>query len=106
MVDLRNEQLIEIKSVPKLLPCRPSGKRVHISAVYRWISRGVRGVRLETIAIGGTRYTSIEAIERFSARLDDPTPWQPSTAVAPPRQRTREQQRASEAAARILGLPQ
>lgn len=30
---------------------------------------GVRGVRLEAVTIGGTTYTSREAIQRFSERL-------------------------------------
>jgi hypothetical protein len=38
---------------------------VHVATVHRWRLRGVRGVRLETIAIGGLRYTSREALERF-----------------------------------------
>jgi len=45
---------------------RPNGKRVHISAVYRWVQRGIKGVRLEAIRIGGTTYTSREALQRFA----------------------------------------
>jgi hypothetical protein len=39
---------------------------LHVSTVWRWQLRGVRGVRLETILLGGTRYTSHEALERFT----------------------------------------
>lgn len=103
MIDLKHEQLIEIRSVPRHLPKRPSGKRIHISAVYRWISRGVRGITLESIVIGGTRYTSIEALERFSEQLSAG----PSRQSGPPtttRRRIREQERAAREAAKILGL--
>jgi hypothetical protein len=40
---------------------------LHVSTVWRWQLRGVRGVRLETILLGGTRYTSHEALERFTS---------------------------------------
>lgn len=52
----------------KALPPR-NGKRVHISTLYRWTTRGVRGVRLETLPLGGTLATSREALERFFAEL-------------------------------------
>ena len=71
MIELTSEQLIPIRDVPKLLPKRPNGRRIHISAVYRWMQRGVRGVRLEWIKIGGTTYTSHEALQRFSERLSE-----------------------------------
>jgi hypothetical protein len=40
---------------------------VHTCTVHRWRLRGVRGVRLETIVIGGRRVTSHEALTRFAA---------------------------------------
>ena len=39
--------------------------RVHRSTWHRWRLRGIRGVKLETILIGGKRYTSLEALQRF-----------------------------------------
>jgi len=72
MIDLTQEELVPIRDVPKHLPPRPTGKRVHISAVYRWLLRGIRGVRLESLKIGGTTYTSKEALQRFADRLTSP----------------------------------
>jgi len=69
MIDISNEHLIPIRDVPRQLPPRSTGKRVHISAVYRWIQHGVRGLRLETIKVGGTAYTSQEALQRFADGL-------------------------------------
>jgi hypothetical protein len=66
MIDIATEHLIAIGEVPKHIPCRPNGKRIHISAVYRWVQRGVRGVQLESIRLGGTAYTSTEALQRFA----------------------------------------
>lgn len=66
MISLADESLVPLAEVPKRLPARPNGKRVHISACYRWVATGVRGVRLESIRVGGTTYTSLQAIQRFA----------------------------------------
>ena len=66
MIDVNQEELIRPGDVPKCLPPRANGKRLHISAVYRWMLHGVRGHRLETATVGGATYTSIEALQRFS----------------------------------------
>ena len=60
MIDTQTERIIAIKDAPKEIPCRPA-----VSTVWRWISNGVRGHKLDTVTIGGRRYTSQEAIERF-----------------------------------------
>ncbi len=61
---LYGEQLLSIPEVPEFLPSR-RGKRLHISTVYRWALKGVRGKVLESTMLGGVRYTSLEAIQRF-----------------------------------------
>lgn len=103
MIDLSTEKLIPVREVPKLLPPRPTGKRVHVSAVYRWIQRGVRGVRLETITIGGTTYTSTEALQRFADQrsnsiADSSPPSVPTTAA-----RQKQIDRAAKQVEEILG---
>ena len=40
-----------------------------ISAAYRWCQRGLRGVKLETIRVGGALITSREAVQRFANQL-------------------------------------
>ena len=40
---------------------------VHVATVRRWHLSGVAGVKLETIRIGGKRYTSDQALHRFHA---------------------------------------
>lgn len=60
---------------------------------WRWALRGVRGVRLESTIIGGRRYTSREACERFLAQLNG----EPEPPPAPPERTSR-----AEAAARAL----
>ena len=103
MIVVGEEQLIPLREVPRYLPPRPSGKRVHISACYRWISRGVRGVRLEAIRIGGTTYTSLEALQRFSRYREGGTRAQVEASVSS-RARQRAIERASQAVRAELGL--
>ena len=64
MIQIHSERLIPIPKVPAYLESR-GFHRVHISAVYRWTKSGSRGVRLESLRIGGQKVTSIEAIQRF-----------------------------------------
>lgn len=45
-------------------------QHVHVSTVWRWALRGVRGHRLESFSLGGRRYTTREAFERFIARTN------------------------------------
>lgn len=64
MVDFSSEKLLRIPTeAAKALPNRPNA-----STLWRWYKRGVRGIRLETILIGASRYTSVQALERFIAR--------------------------------------
>ena len=102
MIDISNEHLIPIREVPRKLPPRPTGRRVHISAVYRWLTRGIRGVCLESVRIGGSTYTSMEALQRFADQLNgghSSSSTSPSTTVS---QRKRTDQAARQAEA-IIG---
>jgi hypothetical protein len=38
---------------------------VSLSTTWRWILKGVRGRKLESLSVGGRRYTSEEAFLRF-----------------------------------------
>lgn len=38
------------------------------STVWRWIRKGVRGVKLETYVEGAQRYTTVQALDRFRER--------------------------------------
>jgi hypothetical protein len=43
---------------------------VNVSTVWRWTLRGVRGHRLESALVGGLRFTSHEAIDRFTQAIN------------------------------------
>lgn len=70
---LLEERMIPLNEAARLLP-RPGGRQISKVSLWRWATKGVKSgasrVRLETIKVGGTRYTTVEAIERFAARLD------------------------------------
>ncbi len=63
-IDINHDQLVELRSVPKLLE-KQIGKRLNLSTLYRWQSRGIAGIKLETVAIGGARFTTLEALNVF-----------------------------------------
>jgi len=66
-IDITIEDLIRLGDVPKLkcLPPGKDGKRIHLSTVYRWALGGTGGVKLETLKVGGSFCTSVEALQRF-----------------------------------------
>jgi hypothetical protein len=65
MIDPLSENLITLAEAARLCPRRRRGRPSHVSSIYRWSTNGCRGVRLETIQVGGTRCTSREALARF-----------------------------------------
>jgi hypothetical protein len=86
------EQLIPFTQAREAFP---GGKRLSLATIHRWRLNGVRGTRLETILIGGSRYTSAEAIQRFIANQNPPE--SPEPAITGAQRRT-----MAETANRIL----
>lgn len=68
MIDITTETVLTLADAAKRLPTR-SGRRIHVSTLYRWSQRGCRGIRLETAQLGGSRITSMQALQRFCERL-------------------------------------
>ncbi|MFO0954422.1 MAG: DUF1580 domain-containing protein [Isosphaeraceae bacterium] len=94
---IAEETVFPLSEVPNHVPPR-RGKKLHVATVFRW-KGGLRGVKLETIRIGGTLHTSAEALQRFFDRLSatdhGPDP-------APPADPSKARQRAAERAGREL----
>jgi hypothetical protein len=63
------EELIPLTSVPSMgvpfVPTRQSGRRIAASTIYRWATRGCRGVKLEVLRTGGVTCTTRAALLRF-----------------------------------------
>ncbi len=70
MIDYEQEQLIPIKYVCRIFPGR-TGEGISLASIWRWISEGRHGHKLETIIVGGERYTSREAVGRFIAAINN-----------------------------------
>jgi hypothetical protein len=83
-----NEQLLSLSEAARSQPVRRN-----VSTLWRWVQRGVRGVRLQTILVGGRRYTSREALERFSMEVTAAADGK-SPPARTPRQRQRDIEKA------------
>lgn len=61
---------------------RLTGEKPHTSTIWRWCSKGCKGIRLESICIGGKRYVTVSAIERFIEARSQPDAPRASTIAA------------------------
>jgi hypothetical protein len=68
MIDASHEQLRSLIDATQYVPGQP-----HVSTLVRWWRHGVQGVKLETVLVGGRRFTSLEAIGRFIQRRNGPS---------------------------------
>ncbi|QEF97735.1 hypothetical protein Mal15_17790 [Stieleria maiorica] len=60
-MDLLTEDLMPLAEAAELV-------NVHTATVHRWRSRGLNGVKLETLRLGGKISTSRQALTRFIER--------------------------------------
>ena len=63
-IDIHKEQLLTLEQAARSLP-----GHVAPSTIWRWYRVGLRKIRLETVIIGGKRFTSSESLSRFAAAL-------------------------------------
>jgi len=96
-IDSTTETLISLSDAARHLPRRRAGKRPHVSCLYRWTTRGCRGIVLEWLQGGGTRVTSREALARFFRRLT-----QGDAPDLPPVRSSAQRQRAADRAMKEL----
>ncbi len=64
------DELIPLTQIAGCFPGR--GGRPHMSpdTAFRWSTRGVRGVRLQTMLVGGRRMTRRRWVDEFLAALN------------------------------------
>lgn len=101
-IDVFQETVLTLAEAAKRLPKTRPGRKLHVSTLYRWIMGGCKSrdgmiVRLETVKIGGTTCTSIEALQRFFDRLSGDV-----TVVTPPTLTRRQRLRQIKAAEKEL----
>jgi hypothetical protein len=96
MLDTQAEQMLPLAKLAREVPSRRrSGRGVQPSTVWRWTTKGIKGIRLESAVIGGIRFSSREALHRFFAA----TTAAADGITAPPVVRTKRQREAAIAAA-------
>lgn len=62
---MSGDGLISLAQATQLVP-----GSVHLSTIWRWAIRGVRGQKLRTRLIGGRRFTTASDIREFLERLN------------------------------------
>jgi len=97
MINTSVEYLISLSAAAKELPGRGARRGVHTITLWRWSKRGIRGVKLETVLVGGIRCTSREAMARFFERTTAAADGQPIPSAT-----ASERRRALQAAEREL----
>jgi hypothetical protein len=63
MIDKSKEELMSMSKAANWLS--KHGRRVSFKTVYRWTTKGMAGVILESVQHFGRKYTSREALQRF-----------------------------------------
>ena len=67
MEHLLNERRLSLSALAKR-------ENVSLSTTWRWAMRGVRNVKLETLVVGGRRFTTYESFSRFVAASQSSSP--------------------------------
>ena len=98
MIDIVTEKVLRFAEAANHIPRRRAGKKTNVSTFYRWAQPGIRGIKLETIYVGATRCTSVEALQRF---FDALTARANGQQIEPPK-RSRSRKKQIEAAEKRL----
>jgi hypothetical protein len=102
MIDVSSETVVSLTEASKHVPSRRQGKKTAVSTIWRWAMKGIRGVKLETIMIGGTRCTSLQALQRFFEQVTEVT--NGTTAMPSTSRRRQSQLQAAEAELEAAGI--
>ena len=97
MINTESESLLSLSEAARACPA-VDGKKPHCSTLWRWMQKGVRGVRLEHVKIGRRIVTTRPALEVFFRELADAP--MPSPSPSPSRGRTHKQRERDISAAR------
>jgi hypothetical protein len=103
VIDTATETVLPFSQAARRIPPIRAGRPISPTTIWRWATVGCRAkngerVRLETIRIGGASCTSLEALQRFFARLSGDEPAQP------PSRRTSRGHAQAEAALDTAGI--
>jgi Protein of unknown function (DUF1580) len=71
---MKQDELFPINKAEKLFPSRPA-----LATRWRWINKGVRGVKLSTIRVGGRVFVTEQMVRAFLAELNNPNRGSPTS---------------------------
>ncbi len=69
-IDLFSETILSLREAAKAVPSI-DGRKPAYGCIWRWCHRGIRGIRLEHVKLGGKLATSKEALQRFFSKLTE-----------------------------------
>lgn len=98
MIDLSVETPLTLREACALPQLQRNGRKPHLASMYRWVSRGCRGIRLESIVVAGSRCVTAEAVDRWIAQLTAPSSGD-TPPLRTPQKRQRDHERADSALA-------
>lgn len=82
-IDAARESVLSFGEAARYVGKLKGGKAVAFQTLFRWATKGCRGVVLASICIGGTRCTSKEALQRFFDGVTRARASAPSSMAAP-----------------------
>lgn len=101
-MDIESNELLSLAQAAKACPA-VDGKRPHASTIWRWMRKGIGGVRLEHVRIGRRVVTTRPALDDFfraTAAASNPAPMPKPSAILPTKGRTPKQRERALNAAR------
>jgi hypothetical protein len=82
-IDPLREEVFSLAGAARRLPRVRGNRPVSPATVWRWAAHGLRGIKLDTVKLGGVTCTSADALRRFFARLSGETAPSAPLASAP-----------------------
>lgn len=74
--DPKNDNFLSFAQAAEAIPFRRAGRTIARTTLYRWATRGFRGVRLRTWRVGGARVTTQAALNHFIEQMSSAQPTQ------------------------------
>lgn len=82
MIDPFDADLLSLADAAANLPSLKDGRPIHVTTLWRWARYGLRGIKLETIKIGGRVFTNRQSLQKFFADVAKASSLRSSSAAA------------------------
>ncbi len=110
MIDTTQEPPVPIDELRDRYPEHIPGRNgpVHQITLSLWHRRGVLGIKLETVMVGGRRCTSLAALDRFYQQITQARAagsWRPAQGIVATQRTAKQRNKAVRDSLKELGLP-